>query len=339
MEVVMKKQKNNLNPECPLAADAKGFEATCGEDVVSAHSHDNSHGSDTKILIAFLLNFGFAVFEFIGGFLSASVAISSDALHDMGDALSIGISWILERVSKKSPDDVYTYGRGRYSVMGALITYAVLLTGSVLVISGAVKRLLNPVEADAGLMIIFSVIGIAANLVATIVTSKGESLNQKAINLHMLEDVSGWVVVLLGALIMKFTGLWFIDPVMSIGVSLYMIYRVLRNLLEIGEIFLVRAPKGISVDKVREGVLSCGGVSDVHHIHLWSITPENICATLHVVDDGSNEKLKDDVRESLLNLGVHHVTIETEDPGDSCAYRLCTISASSAQGHHHHHHH
>ena len=333
----MKKQKNIMKQERNDAIKMCKEPACPNKD--TAHSHSSSHKSDTKILIAFLLNFGFAVFEFVGGFLSASVAISSDALHDMGDALSIGISWLLERQSKKSPDDVYTFGRGRYSVLGALITYSVLLTGSVLVIIGAVKRLMNPVEADAGLMMIFAVVGIAANLVATFITARGESLNQKAINLHMLEDVSGWAVVLLGALIMKFTGLWFIDPLMSIGVSLYMIYRVIRNLLEIADLFLVRVPRNVNLDEVKENILSCEGVSDVHHIHLWSLTPENVCATFHLVTESSDAGVKEEVKEKLLQMGITHVTMEIEAPGEHCHDTLCTINALSSHSHHHHHHH
>ena len=161
--------------------------------------------SERKILIAFILNFVFSIFEFIGGAITGSVAIASDAVHDAGDALSIALSFILERKSKKEPDETYTYGYARYSVMGSVITTVILLVGSLGVMIGAVKRVVNPVEIDYDNMIIFAVVGALVNVVAALLTGSGDSLNQKAVNLHMLEDVLGWVVVLIGAVVMRFT--------------------------------------------------------------------------------------------------------------------------------------
>ena len=177
--------------------------------------------SERKILIAFILNFVFSIFEFIGGAITGSVAIASDAVHDAGDALSIALSFILERKSKKEPDETYTYGYARYSVMGSVITTVILLVGSLGVMIGAVKRVVNPVEIDYDNMIIFAVVGALVNVVAALLTGSGDSLNQKAVNLHMLEDVLGWVVVLIGAVVMRFTDISVLDPLMSIGVSLF----------------------------------------------------------------------------------------------------------------------
>ena len=161
--------------------------------------------TERNIFIAFLLNLSFSVFEFIGGIITGSVAIMSDAVHDIGDAASIGISFFLEKKSKGKPDEKYTYGYARYSVVGGLITTLILLLGSVMVIYNAVNRIIEPTEIDYTGMIIFAVVGVCVNFCAAIFTREGGSLNQKAVNLHMLEDVLGWLVVLMGAIVMKFT--------------------------------------------------------------------------------------------------------------------------------------
>ena len=182
--------------------------------------------TEKNILIAFLLNIFFSIFEIIGGIFTHSISIVSDAIHDFGDAISIGISYFLERISNKKPDDKYTYGYKRYSVIGALVTNLILFTGAVLVIYNAIIRILNPIEINYNGMILFAIVGFIVNLIASIVTKHGDSLNQKAVNLHMFEDVLGWIIVLIGSIIMKFTDISIIDPIMSILVSLYILTHV-----------------------------------------------------------------------------------------------------------------
>ena len=176
--------------------------------------------TEKNILTAFLLNLFFSIFEFIGGMLTGSVAILSDSVHDIGDAASIGIAYFLERKSKQDPDEIYTYGYTRYSVMGGVITSLVLLLGSVMVIYNAVVRMIEPAEIHYDGMILFAVIGVFVNAGAAFFTREGGSLNQKAVNLHMLEDVLGWAVVLVGALIMRFTDLAVLDPLLSMATAL-----------------------------------------------------------------------------------------------------------------------
>ena len=172
--------------------------------------------TERNIFIAFILNLAFSIFEFAGGIFTGSVAIISDAIHDIGDATSIGVALFLEKKSKKQPDDRYTYGYGRYSVIGSVLTTLILLLGSVLVIYNAVLRMIRPVEINYDGMIMFAIVGVCVNLGAALLTRNGSSLNQKAVNLHMLEDVLGWIVVLIGAIVMRFTNFYLIDPLMSI---------------------------------------------------------------------------------------------------------------------------
>ena len=293
---------------------------------------------EKNILIAFLLNLGFSVFEFFGGFFTGSVAILSDALHDLGDAISIGVSWYLERLSKKQPDKKYTYGYLRYSLLGGLITTAVLLAGSIFVIVNAVLRIFNPVSINYNGMIIFAIVGCIVNLCAVFVTKEGDSLNQKAVNLHMLEDVLGWLVVLAGAVIMRFTDITIIDPIMSIGVAVFILINSFKNLKSIIVVFLEKTPDNVDIEEIKEHLLEIGGVKDVHHIHLWSIDGEKTYLTMHVVFEGDMGKIKAEIKEELTEHGIAHSTLEMEVQEEACNDKECIVEACH-HGHHHHHHH
>ena len=294
--------------------------------------------TEKNILIAFLLNLCFAVFELVGGLLTGSVAIISDALHDLGDAVSIGISFFLEKKSKKQPDDVYTYGYLRYSVLGSLITTGILAIGSVLVMIHAAQRLFSPVPIRYNGMILFAVVGAATNLFAAWFTREGDSLNQKAVNLHMLEDVLGWFVVLAGAVIMRFTNFSWLDSVMSIGVSAFILFHAVKNLKTVLELFLEKLPKGLNIQTIRRHLLQIQGISDVHHIHIRSIDGYHHYATMHIVAAGDGMAIKEAVRRELAEFGITHTTLELESPGEHCENSHCHIDAPSHHHHGHHHH-
>lgn len=295
--------------------------------------------TEKNILIAFLLNFSFSIFEFFGGLFTGSVAILSDALHDLGDAASIGLSYALEKKSKKQPDEKYTYGYGRYSVIGSVITTLILLFGSVAVVAGAVGRILSPTEINYHGMILFAMVGVAVNFLAALFTREGDSLNQKAVNLHMLEDVLGWAVVLVGAIVMRFTDFWLIDPLMSIGVAVFIFVGAIRNLSEVLSLFLEKTPHGIDISHLREHLLKIDGVLDVHHIHVWSMDGESNYATMHVVTNADAHEIKHLIREELSEHGIGHVTLELECEGEHCHEEHCHVEHHEHTGHHHHHHH
>lgn len=295
--------------------------------------------TEKNILIAFLLNLSFSVIEFVGGIITGSVAIVSDSVHDLGDAMSIGASFFLEKKSKKAPDEKYTYGYMRYSVLGSVITTVILLFGSLAVIYNAVERIIKPVEINYDGMIVFAVIGAAVNFLAAYFTKEGDSLNQKAVNLHMLEDVLGWVVVLVGAVIMRFTDITIIDPLMSVGVAVFILANSLRNLKEVLNIFLEKTPEDIDLEKIRAHICSIDGVSDVHHIHLRSLDGYSNYITMHVVATGNSHEIKHKVREELSEHGINHATIELEEVGEHCHEKECRLEHHEASHHHHHHHH
>ena len=292
-----------------------------------------------NILIAFILNLSFSIFEVVGGIFTGSVAIISDAVHDMGDAASIGVSFFLEKKSRKAPDENYTYGYVRYSVIGSVFTTVILLFGSVAVIYNAVERIMNPIEINYNGMIIFAVVGSVVNLLAAFFTREGDSLNQKAVNLHMLEDVLGWVIVLIGAVVMRFTDFAVIDPIMSIVVAVFILINAVKNLKEVLDIFLQKTPHGISVSEIKNHLCEIEGIIDVHHIHVWSMDGYNSCATMHIVSGENADEIKHKVRHELRHFGISHVTLELEAKEDKCHETDCPGVGHAPSGHHHHHHH
>ena len=290
--------------------------------------------TDKNILIAFLLNLSFSIFEFIGGIFTGSVAILSDSFHDICDALSIGISYFLEKKSKKEANYKYTYGYIRYSILGGIITTIILITGSIFVIVASVKRLFNPVSINYDGMIIFAIIGVIVNMLASYSTKGGHSLNQKSVNLHMIEDVLGWLVVLIGSILMKFTDITYIDSILSILVALFILFNALKNIKKIIDIFLEKTPKNIDIEELKKHILKIDGVYDIHHIHIRSIDGFNNFLTMHAVVDKYNHEIKGRIKEELKKHNISHSTIELELKDEICNDIKCEIK-SEHNSHHH----
>ncbi len=291
--------------------------------------------TEKNILIAFLLNFFFSLFELIGGYIIGSVAITSDAVHDMGDAASIGLSYFLEKKSKNEPDEKYTYGYGRYSVFGSLTVTLMLLCGAVMMVYSSIHRILHPSEIDYDGMILFALVGVSVNFCAAYFTRDKHSIHQKAVNLHMLEDVLGWAVVLVGAIVMRLTDFALIDPILSIAVSIFIFINAAKNLKETAAVFLEKAPNETNATDIAEHLKIITGVLDVHHVHLWSIDGQSHHATMHVVTDGDPKTVKRAIREELIHHGITHVTLEIESPDEYCHEKICKNEPIS---HHHCHH-
>ena len=294
--------------------------------------------TEKNILIAFVLNLVFSLIEIVGGLFTNSVAILSDAIHDFGDAFSIGVSYFLERKSKKKPDETYTYGYLRYSVLGAFITTIILTIGSIVVLTGAIFRIIHPVSLHYEGMILLAILGIVINFLAAYKTREGDSLNQKAVNLHMLEDVLNWVVVFIGAIVMKFTDITYIDSIMSIGIALFLLKQALENLKNILNLFLAKVPSNLHVDEIKKELLKIPKVENVHHIHVWSMDGVHHYATMHVVVSGKYDfKLKNMIKDKLKEMGIMHSTLEMENREEECTESECVVAPVNISHHHHHH--
>ncbi len=292
-----------------------------------------------NILAAFVLNLLFSVFELVGGAFTGSVAILSDAVHDLGDAVGIGISYLCERKSQNQCDDTYTYGYIRYSVLGGLITTVILTFGSLMVVYQALLRLWNPVVIHYNGMILFAVVGVLVNGLAAYFTRDGHSVNQRAVNLHMLEDVLGWLVVLVGALVMRFTDFYYLDAILSISVAVFILVQAFKNLKTILDIFLEKTPLNMDMDTLKKQILEIEGVDKVHHFHLRSFDGFHHDATMHLVVFGDDETVKKQVRELLKQYDINHAVIETHSVDFCCDDEMCTICVPQSTHHHNHHHH
>lgn len=291
--------------------------------------------SERGIFIAFILNLFFSFFEVVGGIVTGSVAIISDAVHDFGDAAAIGIAFFLERKSKRQPDESHTFGYGRYSLLGGLMVTLILIFGSVTVTVNAVSRIFNPTEIDYNSMIVFALVGAVVNIVAARFTHQSHSANSRAVSLHLLEDVLGWVVVLIGAVAMRFTDFYLIDPIMSIGVSVFILISAFKNLKEVLDIFLEKTPEEINPEQLKSQLEELEGVFEVHHLHLRRFDSDTLHATLHVVVEGDFSSVKSAVRHELENHGISHVTIETESKDEHCTQRHCHVKEHEHKGYCH----
>lgn len=280
--------------------------------------------SEKKILIAFFLNLFFSLFEFFGGIFTNSILIMSDAVHDFGDTLSIGISFALEKISKKKANLKYSYGYARYSILGAFITTIILTLGSIFVIINGINRLISPVIVNYNGMFFIAVIGVLVNFCAMFLTKGGKSLNQKAVNLHMLEDVLGWILVLFGAILIKFTNINIIDSILSICVALFILYNSFNNLKEILDIFLEKTPKNIKIEEIKNEIVNIRGIIDVHHIHIWTIDGSMNYITMHVVTNSNKlSELKNMIKNKMKEYNINHCTIEIETDKEICNEKKC----------------
>ena len=291
--------------------------------LVHKHIHDNQNSDVKNIKTAFFLNLSFTIIEIIGGIVTNSVAILSDAVHDLGDSFTLGLSWYFQKLSKKPRSNVFTYGYKRFSLLGAIINSLILLVGSVVILLHAIPRLLLPQKPDVTGMILLAIIGVFINGLAVLRLRKGSSINERVVSLHLMEDVLGWIAVLVGAVIMYFIDAPIIDPILSIGITLYIFFNVFRNMRESLRIILQGSPVKISIDEVKKVLLSLTYVDSIHDLHVWSVDGEFNILTIHIVLNKDFtifylQELKKDIRRSMLNLGVQHCTIEFELINEEC---------------------
>lgn len=272
---------------------------------------------------AFALNFCFAIFEVFGGYWTNSIAITTDAIHDFGDSFALLMAIILEKISHKKSDPRYSYGYRRFSVLGAVLTGGVLSVGSIIVLIKAVPRLIYPEQPVVDGMIGMAIFGVVVNGAAAYRVSRGTSLNERMIMWHMMEDVLGWVLVLVGAIVMKFFDLPQVDAALGILLALWILYNVFRNLREAIKVFLMAMPAKLKMTSVEEKILAVVSVMGVHHSHLWSLDGEQHIYTGHVVVSHATpsaeiDRIKGDIKSALKSLGIVEATLEIEFDNTNC---------------------
>lgn len=292
------------------------------------HNH-HAHKTNTEnIKTAFFLNLAFTIVEFIGGYFTNSLAILSDALHDLGDSLSLGLSWYFQKKSSKGATKKYSYGYKRFSLLGAIINSVILLIGSLFIIKEALPALFKPEQAHAQGMMWIAILGIIVNGLAVFKLRQGTSINERVVSLHLLEDVLGWVAVLIASIVMQFFDVPILDPLLSIFIALFVLYNVFKNLKESFKIILMATPKNITIEAVKQRIMQFDDVLDMHDSHLWTLDGSYNIFTAHLILKENavllhqTERVKKEVKQVLHSeFNLEHITLEFELENEMCSYR------------------
>lgn len=276
------------------------------------HHHHHSHTSTNNLKIVFFLNLVFTIVEVGGGWYTNSIAILSDALHDFGDSIALGLAWYLQNLSQKDRDHEYSYGYGRFSLLGSFITATVLLIGSVFIVTESVPRLFNPQQPHTTGMLWIAVLGILVNGAAVFQLKDSKGLNERTAMLHLLEDVFGWIIVLIGAIIMMYYDVPFVDPLLSLLLAAVILTGAFKSLYKVFKIFMQAIPDGIDIQKIIHQIEQHEQVLKVSDIHIWSTDGEYNVMTLHLDIPSStpSEALIQEIKAEMKEQNIHHVTIE-----------------------------
>lgn len=296
-----------------------------------SHSHDHHHHHSRRqnIGVAAVLNVSFSALEAVAGVWTGSLAVLSDALHDLGDSVALVSSWWAEKKAEQPGDARRTFGYQRMSLLSALLNAVILLSGSAFILVKAVGRLMDPEPVKAGWMIGIALVGLAFNGLGAWKLTHGESQNEKVLTWHLLEDVLGWLVVLVGAIVMFVWSVPVLDPILTIGVTLLIVWGVIQNVRGVFQILMQGVPQSLEVEEMRGQLKELEEVRDVHDVHLWSLEGETNVFTGHIAVSEQNlselDELKLKIKKILHRQGVSHSTIEFETQGHCHQHEHCEL--------------
>lgn len=296
--------------------------------------------SKHAVWLAFFLNLGFAIVEFIAGGIFGSSAVLADSVHDLGDALAIGLSAFLETISNREEDSRYTLGYKRFSLLGALVTAVILMTGSGMVILENVSKLFHPQPVNDEGLLWLGIIAISVNLLASLVIRKGQTKNESILSLHFLEDTLGWLVVILMAIVLRFTDWYILDPLLSLAISFFILSKAIPRFWSTLKIFLDAVPEGVDIKQVKNDLEQLDNVASINQLNLWTMDGLEKNAIVHVCLEYVKHKevCKKSIRDLLKESGFQNVTIEVDE--DLATHRthkrnIEELEAESEQQHHH----
>ena len=292
------------------------------------------------VWIAFFLNLSYASVEFISGGIFGSSAVLADSVHDLGDAIAIGISAFLESISNREEDSHYTLGYKRFSLLGAMVTAVILMTGSVLVILENITKLFHPQPVNDEGILWLGIIAVSINVLASLVIRKGQTKNESILSLHFLEDTLGWVAVILMAIVLRFTDWYILDPLLSLAISFFILSKAIPRFWSMLRIFLDAVPEGVDIRQVKSDLEQLDYVASINQLNLWTMDGLEKNAIVHVCIKHVNhmEVCKESIRTLLKERGFQNVTIEVdEDLATHRAHKrnIEELEAESEQEHHH----
>ena len=266
------------------------------------------------VWLAFFLNLTYAIVEFIAGGVFGSSAVLADSVHDLGDAIAIGISAFLESISNREEDSHYTLGYKRFSLLGAMITAVILMTGSVLVILENIAKIFHPQPVNDEGILWLGIIAIIINVLANLVIRKGQTKNESILSLHFLEDTLGWVAVILMAIVLRFTDWYILDPLLSIAISFFVLSKALPRFWSTLKIFLDAVPEGVDIQKIKTDLAELDHVASINQLNLWTMDGLEKNAIVHVClkEMEHMETCKESIRIFLKDCGFQNITIEVD---------------------------
>ena len=266
------------------------------------------------VWIAFFLNLSYAIVEFIAGGIFGSSAVLADSVHDLGDAIAIGISALLETISNREEDRHYTLGYKRFSLLGALVTAVILITGSILVILENIAKIFHPQSVNDEGIFWLGIIAITINVLASLVIRKGQTKNESILSLHFLEDTLGWVAVILMAIVLRFTDWYILDPLLSLVISFFILSKALPRFWSTLKIFLDAVPEGVDIQKIKTDLAELDHVASINQLNLWTMDGLEKNAIVHVClkEMEHMETCKESIRIFLKDCGFQNITIEVD---------------------------
>lgn len=281
-----------------------------------SHHHGHTHHGDTKnLMVAFLLNLSFTILEIVGGLLTNSVAILSDAVHDLGDTFSLGLAWYFQKLSKKERDDLHTFGYRRYSIIGALVNGTILFLGCIFIFFETIPRLIEPEAVHPKGMLALSIIGIAVNGIAVFRLRKGHSINERVVSLHLLEDVLGWIAVFIGSIVILIWDIRIIDPILSLCITVYILFNIYKNLRSALKVILQQTPENVDLNQIYALLYEQKYISHVDDLRIWSMDGEFNVMTVNITIEDNIDleevlELQKKLHSDLEEKNIHHATIE-----------------------------
>ena len=294
------------------------------------------------VWLAFFLNLSYAIVEFIAGGLFGSSAVLADSVHDMGDAIAIGVSPFLETISNREEDSHYTLGYKRFSLLGAMVTAVILMTGSVLVILGNITKLFHPQAVNDEGILWLGIIAISVNVIASLVVRKGKTKNESILSLHFLEDTLGWVAVILMAIVLRFTDWYILDPLLSLVISIFILSKAIPRFWSTLKIFLDAVPEGVDIKQVKSDLEQLDHVASLNQLNLWTMDGLEKNAIVHVClkEIEQMELCKESIRSKLKDCGFQNITIEIDaDLASHQTHKRNMEELEAVQNHGHEHHH
>ena len=294
------------------------------------------------VWLAFFLNLSYAIVEFIAGGLFGSSAVLADSVHDMGDAIAIGVSAFLETISNREEDSHYTLGYKRFSLLGAMVTAVILMTGSVLVILGNITKLFHPQAVNDEGILWLGIIAVSINVLASLVVRKGKTKNESILSLHFLEDTLGWVAVILMAIVLRFTDWYILDPLLSLVISIFILSKAIPRFWSTLKIFLDAVPEGVDIKQVKSDLEQLDHVTSINQLNLWTMDGLEKNAIVHVClkEIEQMELCKESIRSKLKDCGFQNITIEIDaDLASHQTHKRNMEELEAVQNHGHEHHH